>query len=166
MKKTPLSIYSLIILLLVIITGCDVVNKDLQQSDIQQLANNLKVKYELIEVKTNGGCINDKSLDNCYLFQLSFTMPMAFEKSGWEIYFSQKNLIMKAESRDFAIEKINGELHRLYAKKQFKGFEKNKPVQVLLTTKVVELNATPFPPNFYVMSEGLKATLIKSSFLK
>ena len=163
MKKIPVTIYSLIILLLVIVTGCDVINKDIQQSDIQQLTDNLKVNYELIEVKTNCGCLNDKSLDKCYLFQLSLTMPMAFNKQGWEIYFSQKNLIIKAESHNFAIEKINGELHRLYPKEQFKGFEQEKIIRILLTAKAVQLKDALLLPNFYVMSKGLKATVIKNS---
>ncbi|MCJ8292952.1 MAG: carbohydate-binding domain-containing protein [Colwellia sp.] len=163
MKKPPFSIYSLIILLLVIITGCDVINNDIQQSDIQKLADNLKVNYELIEVKTNGGCLNDETLDKCYLFQLSLTMPMAFDKQGWEIYFSQKNLVMKAESHNFSIEKINGELHRLYAKEQFKGFDQEKTIRILLTAKAIQLKDALLLPNFYVMSNGLKAIVIKNS---
>jgi len=163
MKKLSLSIYSLIILLLVIFTGCDLVSKGLQQSDIELLAQNLELNYEFVEVKNQADCIANKSLEQCYIFQISLTMPLTFHKLGWEIYFSQKNLIIKAESRDFAIEKINGELHRLYAKEQFKGFEQGETIQILVTSKAVQLEDALLQPNFYVMSEGLKATVIKSS---
>ena len=163
MNKLPLSLYSLIILLLVIVTGCDLASKDLKQSDIELLAQNLELSYEFVEVKDKADCLANKSLEQCYIFQLSLTMPVAFDKRGWEIYFSQKNLIIKAESYDFTIEKINGELHRLYAKEQFKGFEQDKTIQILLTSKTVQLKDALLRPNFYVMSEGLKATVIKSS---
>jgi len=163
MKKLSLSLYSLIILLLVIVTGCDLVNKDIQQSDIELLAQNLELSYKFVEVQSETDCLANKSLTQCYKFKLSLTMPIAFDKPGWEIYFSQKNLIIKAQSSDFAIEKINGELHRLYAKEQFSGFEQDKTIQILLTSKAVELQDALLRPNFYVMSEGLKATVIKSS---
>ncbi len=166
MKKVPLSIYSLIILLLVIVTGCDIVSKDIQQSDIELLAQNLELSYKFLEVKDKTDCLGNKSLEQCYIFKLSLTMPIDFDKSGWEIYFSQKNLIIKAESRDFTIEKMNGELHRLYAKENFKGFEQGKTIQILLTSKAVHLKDALLRPNFYVMSEGLKATAIKSSLSK
>ncbi len=166
MKKTPLSFYRLIALLLILITGCDVVNNDIKQSDIKLFAENIEINYELVSVKSNLDCSANKLLRSCYLFQLSLTMPMAFNKPGWEIYFSQKNLIVKAESRYFAIEKITGELHRLYAKEQFNGFKQGKTLQISLTAKAVQLEDALLRPNFYVMSKGLKATVIKSSLSK
>jgi len=162
-KKVPLNIYSFIILLLVIITGCDLVNNDLQQSDIELLAQNLELSYEFVEIRDKADCLAGKPLKQCYIFQLSITMPMAFDKPGWEIYFSQKNLIIEAESHYFTIEKINGELHRLFAKEQFGGFEQDKTFQISLTAKAVQLEDALLLPNFYVMSEGLKATVIKST---
>jgi len=165
-KKVPLSLYSLIIILLAIVTGCDLASKDLKQSDIELLAQNLELSYEFVEVKDKAECLANKPLEQCYIFKLSLSMPITFDKPGWEIYFSQKNLIIKAESRDFAVEKINGELHRLYAKEKFRGFEPGKTIQILLTSKTVELQDTLLRPNFYVMSESLMATVIKSSLSK
>jgi len=165
-NKLPLSLYSLIILLLVIVTGCDLASKDLKQSDIELLAKNLELSYEFVEVKDKAECLANKSLEQCYIFKLSLSMPITFDKPGWEIYFSQKNLIIKAESRDFAVEKINGELHRLYAKEKFSGFEQGKTMLILLTSKAVQLEDALLLPNFYVMSKGLKATVIKSTLSK
>ena len=161
--KIPLHYYAIVILLLIINIGCDVVTKDIQQSDIQILADNLKLNLKFLEVREGDDCLANKLLEKCYIFQLSLTMPIAFDKPGWEIYFSQKNLIMKAESRYFTIEKITGELHRLYTKEQFKGFEPETTIQIILITKAVQLKDALLQPNFYVMSEGLKATVIKSS---
>ncbi len=166
MKRIPLNIYSLIIVLLVIVTGCDAVNTGLQQRDIQQIADNLKLKYELINEKAKDTCLNDGQLDKCYLFQLSLTMPMAFDKQGWEIYFSQKNLVIKTQSHNFSIEKINGELHRLFAKKEFTGFEQEKTIPILVTAKAVQLEDALLLPNFYVMSKDLTAIVVKNTAAK
>jgi len=165
MNKFSLSLYSFFIVFVAIMTGCDVVNKNMQQSNIELLADNLTLNYQLIESKKTCDILDDKPQQPCYVFQLSLTMPMKFEQQGWEIYFIQVNPIISVESNHFAIKRISGELHRLYATEQFEGFDKDKTVQILFTTKAVELNATPLLPNFYVMSEGLKATLIKSSLL-
>jgi hexosaminidase len=163
MKKISLSLYSCIIIFLAIITGCDLDSNILRQSDIQLLADNLQVKYELVKIQSKDDCLNDETLHECYLFQLSLTMPMAFDKQDWEIYFSQKNLIMKTESNDFSIEKINGELHRLFAKQHFAGFEQEKTITILLTSKAVELEDALLLPNFYVMSKDLKTAVIKNT---
>jgi len=163
MNKISLSLYSFIIIFLAIITGCDLDSKILQQSDIQRLADNLQVKYELVQIQSKHDCLNDEALNECYLFQLSLTMPMPFDKQGWEIYFSQKNLIIKTQSRNFSIEKINGELHRLFAKPYFTGFEQEKTITILLTSKAVELEDALLLPNFYVMSKDLKTALIKNT---
>jgi len=166
MRDIPVSIYSFIILLLVIITGCDLASNRLQQSDIELLAENLELSYEFVEVREKTDCLANKSLERCYVFQLSLTMPIAFKKLGWEIYFSLENLVIKTESQDFSIEKINGELHRLYAKEQFRGFKPQKTIQILLATNARQLENTLLQPNFYVMAEGLKAKAIISSLSK
>ena len=82
------------------------------------------------------------------------------------MYFSLENLVIKTECQYFSIEKINGELHRLYAKEQFRGFKPQKSIQILLTTNARQLENALVQPNFYVMAEGLKATAIISSLSK
>jgi len=164
--KTPLIYYVVIIALLIGSVSCDIVTKNIQQSDLKLLANNLKLSYKFLEVRKGADCLLDESLAECYIFQLSLTMPIQFNKQGWQIYFTQRNPVIKTESHEFTFEKINGDLHRLYAKTQFKGFEKNKTIQIVLITKAVQLDDALLQPNFYVMSENLKATVIKSSLLK
>ncbi len=164
--KNKLFYYVVIIALLICNISCDIVTKNIQKSDLKLLANNLKLSYKFMEVREGTNCLPDKSLEQCYIFQLSLTMPIRFNEKGWQIYFSQKNPVIKTESREFTIEKINGDLHRLYAKEQFKGFEQEKTIQIVLITKAVQLEDALLQPNFYVMSESLMATVIKSSLLK
>ncbi len=92
--KTSLHCCVIIILLLISSIGCDVVTTDMQQSDLQLLADKLELNYELIKVNKGVDCLTDKTLDKCYVFQLSLTMPVPFYKHGWDIYFSQKNTII------------------------------------------------------------------------
>ncbi len=164
--KTLINHCAIFILLLISSTGCDVVTKDIQQSDLQLLADNLELNYELLKINKDGDCLTDKTLDECYVFQLSLTMPMAFYKRDWGIYFSQKNPIIAIESEDFTVKQISGELNQLKANEHFKGFEKNKTIYITLTSKAVQLKDALLLPNFYVMSEGLTASVIKSTLQK
>jgi len=139
------------------------VNNGLKQSDIELIAEKLDLSYEFIEARGKADCLPNKSLEQCNVFQLSLTMPIALDKPGWQVYFSHQSPIVKTESHDFSIEKINADLYRLYAKEKFKGFEPDKTMRILLITKAVQSKSALSQPNFYVMAEGLKATAIISS---
>ena len=164
--KIFINVASIIVLSLLTTLGYGRLDKQLQQRDIQWLADNLKLDYELVNVIKKGNCLISEKPGACYKVELSLTLPMAFHKPGWEIYFSQASPIQSVEHGNLSVSRISHGLNRVYPTKLFSGFEKQTTVRLFWTVKALTLKEVLLRPNFYIMSEGLKAAVIKSSLLK
>lgn len=84
------------------------------QHTIDTLANELDVNYRLISASPKS-CPGDEK--KCYLSELTLTNPSDLKDTNFAIFFSQLMPIYAVESPHFDISHINGDVHKISAKK-------------------------------------------------
>lgn len=163
--------FLLIALQLVVLGACErndstVANgagAQIAQSDIDSLAKELQVRFRLLSSKQEGGCNEELKGKACFTTEIIFNSNKKISQQGWEIYFSNIFSINKAESLDFSVEHINGDLYRLTPTGQFKGFAPGKDYRVALHNEEISVFQAKYMPNYYVVADGLQPRIIEST---
>ncbi len=96
-----------IILLMVAICSAAAFAKAPSQTELDALAQQLSVKYELLSAKP-AACPAPHQTE-CYLSRLTFSTPVDVASRQWSIYFSQLMPIYSTDSSQFTITHINGD---------------------------------------------------------
>ncbi|WP_353748042.1 carbohydate-binding domain-containing protein, partial [Shigella sp. FJ200713] len=99
-----------IILLVLAICSAAVFAKLPSQVELDTLAQQLSVKYELLSAKPDTCPAPHQT--QCYLSRLTFSTPFDVASRQWSIYFSQLMPIYNVDSAQFNITHINGDLHQ------------------------------------------------------
>jgi len=164
-------------LLILIVTGCDNSPQNLnkeeaepflslnlaKQSDINNIASSLDVKYRLITNIPTKKCDQAISDGACFTVELSFTTKQAITATNWEIYFSQISPVQSFESDELSVKHINGDLHQISLKDNFKGFKAGETKKLVFRANFWMLSETDALPNYIVTSESLQAQVIEST---
>ncbi|MDO6488949.1 family 20 glycosylhydrolase [Colwellia sp. 6_MG-2023] len=136
---------------------------DAKQSDIDNIANNLDVKYRVISNVPTQYCDANVSDGACFEVELSFTAKEPIDTKGWSIYFSQISPVQSSISDEFSVTHINGDLHKITLLNNFSGFKANETKKVTFRANFWMLSETDALPNYLVTSLGLQARVITST---
>ncbi|MGJ8691213.1 MAG: family 20 glycosylhydrolase [Thalassotalea sp.] len=122
------------------------------QQDIDQLAQNLVVKYHHIDNTPSAHCDQNTENGNCFLVALELTAPQAIAAKDWQIFFSQITPIQKSISDEFTITHINGDLHKISLTEHYRGFADNETKVIEFYANFWSLSETDALPNYIVAS--------------
>ncbi|NMP30275.1 family 20 glycosylhydrolase [Thalassotalea sp. M1531] len=133
------------------------------QSSLDQIAQSLKVNYQLVTNIPTDKCDKEKADGACFEVLLSLTANTEIKSKDWSIYFSQISPIQSYESDSFSVKHINGDLHRISLKDDFAGFEKGETKTLLFRANFWSLSETDALPNYIVAADNLTAKVIEST---
>lgn len=135
---------------------------------VDALARSLTVEYQVIANKT-GGCGAGGSVypadGPCYEGRLSLTAGENIQGAGWAIYFSQTEPVALVAPGEFAIEHVNGDLHRLSPSESFAGFGAGETKMIDFVVRGQVLTEAKLLPNYFAASEGATPKVIESTRL-
>ncbi|MBU2894281.1 carbohydate-binding domain-containing protein [Colwellia sp. D2M02] len=133
------------------------------QIDVDNIAENLQVKYRLNTNIPSEHC--DSAIENgtCYEAELSFNASTIINAKDWFIYFSHIAPIQSFESDEFSIEHINGDLHRISLQNGFSGFKAGEIKTVSFRAQFWMLAESDAMPNYIVSAQNLKPRVIEST---
>ena len=136
----------------------------LNQSDLDMMAKKLVVNYTLL----NASATCPATVEQCYLSELSFTLPYTLSSGDWAIYFSQLMPIVHSSNQAFTISHINGDLHKISPTDSFNGFIENKAQKIRFYTKNSQITRSEFMPNYLLTNRNatFEARVIDSTKVK
>ncbi|MDP2634943.1 MULTISPECIES: family 20 glycosylhydrolase [unclassified Pseudoalteromonas] len=149
------------ILLLLAMCSATAFAKPPSQVELDTLAQHLSVKYELLSAKPKACPAPHQT--QCYLSRLTFNTPFDVDSRQWSIYFSQLMPIYNADSSQFTITHINGDLHQVNPTVAFTGFKANTPLSIEFYTQESQITRSEFMPNYMLASKGLTSRIISST---
>ena len=133
------------------------------QNDIDNIANNLTVSYELISNQQKEKCNKEMQGGLCFEAQISFTANTDINANNWQIFYSQIAPLHNFDSDEFTLEHINGDLHKLTPTDKFSGFKKGETKAVTFRAGYWSLAESDIMPNYIIHSDGLTAKVIEST---
>jgi len=133
------------------------------QTDIDDIAATLDVKYKVLTNIPTDKC--DKSIADgkCFEVELSFTASQLINSKGWDIHFSQIVPIQSFESDEFKVEHINGDLHKISLKENFKGFTPGETKTLVFRAMFWSLSETDALPNYIISANNIQPRVIEST---
>lgn len=147
----------------------EVANRDKQkltsatQIDIDTLAAQLDVKFELLTNNIAEKCDKAKTDGLCYEGRLSFTAKQDISAKGWHIFYSQIAPLHNFDSGEFSVSHINGDLHKISLTNEFTGFKKGQTKTLTYRASFWSLAESDLLPNYIVTADHLKARVIEST---
>jgi hexosaminidase len=177
---SPLILSAIAFLLSLFITGCEQKqhNNTVQdttvsslvtslhsatQSDINNIAKNLDIKYRVVSNIPTDKCDAEISDGACFDVELTFTATRSITANNWSIYFSQISPVQSYESDDFSIMHLNGDLHQIALSDKFSGFKQNETKTLLFRANFWMLSETDALPNYLITADELEARVIEST---
>ncbi len=174
------NVFIKISLLILMLTGCDKAPQNLtnieskqslvlslvKQTDIDNIAENLDVKYHLLTNVPTDKCDAAIADGACFEIELSFTAKQAINTKDWSIYFSQISPVQSSVGDEFRVEHLNGDLHRISLKDSFIGFKAGETKRVVFRANFWMLAETDALPNYIVAAPELVARVITSTQVK
>ena len=133
------------------------------QSDIDDIAATLDVKYKVLTNIPTDKCDKSKADGLCFEAELSFTASQAINSHEWVVHFSVIAPIQSFESDEFKVEHINGDLHKISLKDDFKGFNAGETKTLMFRAMYWMLSETDAMPNYIVSANNLKPRVIVST---
>ncbi|MBO9559669.1 MAG: carbohydate-binding domain-containing protein [Caulobacter sp.] len=130
------------------------------QNQIDRFAADLQVRYQVLDNRPAPTvCAPSPS---CHLAEMTLEAPQA-PAAGWSLYFSSVTPILLADTSEFALNHINGDLYRLTPTAAFAGFAPGRPLRVPLKLAGHQLSELYPMPNYYVAAEGVAARTVAST---
>jgi hexosaminidase len=133
------------------------------QTDIDDIAVTLDVKYKVLTNIPTDKCDKNIADGFCFEVELSFTAAQAIMSKGWNIHFSQIAPIQSFESDEFFVEHVNGDLHKISLKENFKGFTAGETKTLLFRAMFWSLSETDAMPNYIISAKNLAPRVIFST---
>ncbi|MFT6901421.1 MAG: hexosaminidase [Colwellia sp.] len=133
------------------------------QIDIDNIAATLDVKYKVLTNIPTDKCDKSVADGNCFEVELSFTASQVINSKGWDIHFSQIVPIQSFESDEFKVEHINGDLHKISLKENFKGFTLGETKVLLFRAMFWSVSETDALPNYIISANNIQPRIIEST---
>ncbi|MFT5757456.1 MAG: hexosaminidase [Alteromonadaceae bacterium] len=133
------------------------------QADVDNIAANLDIKYQVVTNIPSQKC--DKNIENglCFEVKLSFTAKKDIQAKDWNIHFSQILPAQSFDSKEFAIEHVNGDLHKLSLNEHYKGFKQGETKTLVFRSVFWSLSEWDAMPNYIVSANNSEAKVIEST---
>ncbi|GAB3092730.1 family 20 glycosylhydrolase [Aestuariicella hydrocarbonica] len=168
-KKTALALLIPALATLTTLTGCQLDTEasaiNLDQHALANMAQSLKVRYQVLDNRTDAGCDSERSDGFCFRGQLSLSSPEGISSKDWVLYFSDMTPIQSVEGNEFTITHLNGDLHQLKPGKDFQGITAGETVNIQFRGSYWHLSKTDIMPNYYLLdaAEQLKPEIVRST---
>ncbi|WP_448565643.1 family 20 glycosylhydrolase [Thalassotalea ganghwensis] len=133
------------------------------QPDVDAIANSLDVRFELVSNKQKEKCESDITDGNCYEAKLHLTAKEAIDANNWQIFYGQIAPIHNVDQGEFAIEHLNGDLHKITLTSQFRGFKKGETKTITYRAGFWSLSESDLLPNYIIYADGLEPRVIEST---
>ncbi|WP_017219950.1 beta-N-acetylhexosaminidase [Moritella dasanensis] len=165
MKKTTIALG-----LSVALAGCSSTTSPVAttQSVVDAISTSVQVTYVVNQKLEGDDAATCKTLGAEWAACQDATIQLtnsgsAIESGDWEIYFHSIRRILEVNSPEFAIEHINGDLHKLIPTAEFKGFAANSTVDVNFIAEYWSLFETDVMPRYYVTAENAQPKVISNT---
>jgi hexosaminidase len=139
----------------------------LTQSELEDIASNLQIKYEVVDNIAGEHCDKTQSTGACFISDITLSSDKALNTRGWALYFSQVSPVQKALDGEFTIEHVNGDLHKITPKSGLKLIGPDSPQTLRFTSNFWHLSKSDIMPNYYLASNNpeleLDAALVVST---
>jgi hexosaminidase len=178
-QLSSLSLSALALSLSLVISGCEqqpkstapavgvsplaIALQSAKQTDIDNIAKSLDVKYRLISNIPTEKCDKKTSDGACFEVELSFTATEAITVNNWSIYFSQISPVQSYESEDLSIRHLNGDLHQISLLDKFSGFKKGETKKLVFRSDFWMLSESDAMPNYLITANDLETRVIEST---
>ena len=135
---------------------------DITQDELDAAAAAFDVTFEVVENIPSGTCPDSAPWGLCYdaTITIQNTGDVAWDATGWALYFSNIRKVLAVESDEFSFEHINGDLHRIMPTDGFAGFEAGESKQIAIQAEYWVLSETDVMPRFYLAAPGLTAKAV------
>ncbi len=133
------------------------------QTDIDNLAEQLEIKFELLTNLPSAGCDENITDGLCYLAKLSLTAKQDIHVDGWQIFYSQIAPIHNVDQGEFTISHLNGDLHKISLTEQFSGFKQGQTKVITYRAGFWSLAESDIMPNYMITGKDLSARVIAST---
>ncbi|GHE95320.1 family 20 glycosylhydrolase [Thalassotalea profundi] len=140
-----------------------VIIQPITQKSIDNIAENLIVKYELISNQQKEKCDKNQQGGLCFEAQLSLTAKTKIDVANWKIFYSQIAPLHNFDSDEFVLKHINGDLHTISPSEKFSGFSKGETKVIVFRAGYWSLAESDIMPNYIITSESLTAKVIEST---
>jgi hexosaminidase len=130
------------------------------QERLDELADGLRLTYRVLTNVPGPHC---GGAGSCYSAEIALESPHDFGFGGWQIYFSAIKAVRSTSSREFSIEHLVGDLHRLEPTAEFTGFVSGVPQVIPLVGDGWQVSEFDPMPNYYVVADGLEPRVIAST---
>ncbi len=134
-----------------------------KQLDIDNIAESLIVKYNVLTNVPTDKCDENVAGGKCFEVELSFTAKKAIIVNDWSIYFSQITPVQSSIGEELRVSHLNGDLHQISLKKSFSGFKAGETKSVIFRANYWMLSETDALPNYIVTAADLQAKVITST---
>jgi len=133
------------------------------QKDVDNIAANLDIKYQVITNIPSPKC--DKNIENglCFEVKLSFTAKKDIQAKDWNIHFSQILPAQSFDSKEFIIEHVNGDLHKLSLNEHYTGFKQGETKTLVFRSMFWSLSEWDAMPNYIVSANNSEAKVVEST---
>lgn len=135
----------------------------LAQADIDNFARSLQVSFEHQSNQAGEKCETNKTDGLCFEAKLLLTTKKDLPASGWTIYYSQIAPLHNYNSDDFHLEHINGDLHKLTPKANFKGLRVGESYEIPFRASFWSVAESDIMPNMFVVADATQARVIEST---
>lgn len=176
-----ITFYSFILLLLMILTGCESgsiettqvledntvlkssKSADISVAEVKLFSEALKLTYKVIDNVNAERCKNLVKSGLCFDAQIHLALEQPINLPNWKIYFSNMSPILMDDSELLDITHVNGDQHYISPTSKFKGWIGNQSLTVKFKAEFWHISEFDSPPNFYLVVDGFKPKIIDST---
>jgi len=136
----------------------------INQSQLNELASTLDVKYQVISnLETDCPDKDGKAVKHCFSANIHFSSPVDLNVNNWNIYYSQVYPIYAGKSDALSIKLLNGDIHQISPTEKFTGFKAGERQSLKIWMAATVLTHSQLMPNYWISSENLTAAVIDST---
>lgn len=123
-------------------------------------AQNMQVRYKVISNTKDLDCDASQETQDCYASQLALFFMEDLPAEGWYIMFSHLSPMQSVTSDHFAIEHINGDLHKLRPKQEI---EAQTTYRIDLISQFWSVSKTDVLPNYFFVYNNEQTAVIENT---
>jgi hexosaminidase len=143
------------------------------QTMVNSIGADLKVKVTIVDNaptkvdstgKTVADCPSTAPYGLCFSGKLVLTNSGTTDwAGGFTIYYSSIRKVLSADTNQFTITHVNGDLHKIETTAAFTGWKAGDTKEIPFKAEYWLISETDVMPRFYVTAEGADPALIKST---
>ncbi len=143
-----------------LLSACEQSQPDLlTQAELEDIANNLQIKYEVVDNRAGEHCDKETSTGACFTSDIILSSDKKLNTRGWVLYFSQVSPMQKVLSGPFSVEHVNGDLHKITPNPELTHIGPDATQSVRFSSNFWHLSKSDIMPNYYLASNDPKVEL-------